>query len=662
MGARLDTDFSGDGISWSTGLLARPSDALSLGLRGDFPSSASASFTGGAGLRPLAAAGLRGELLEIGLDAAFDEEGVGNPLISLRSEPIEGVSLRAGYSWDENSFTAGFALSLRNMQTGVSGNSPEEQRYFFRTAPRPLTEGTPGFKPRLIRYGFGGRVEELPAMVRAGGWFLGDRSLTMRDHVLRLEMLAGSPYVEGILFVDEHPAASLAEARELLDPLLRFRERGKRVVFYFETASAVDYLLAAASGAEIYLHPAGSIDLKGVAMTRIYLAGLFEDYGIRVENFRSHPYKSGYDIFSEESMRDEEREALEALVADAAASAGELLEMGRGGSLKKEASAVLAEGPYLLAGRALDAGLVDRIMHRSEFETEVPSDDLSMIPGSPLRRDWNDPRPVSIAIIILSGTIHGGEGLPGSSIGAETAVRSIRKAREARSVDAIVLRIDSGGGSLLASDRIAREVARTVSGDNAKPVIVSMGPVAASGAYYIASQADAIFAQPETITGSIGVVAVLPDISRLLEERNIRVESVGSSPDADFGAVYRPLSDREREMFEAKIADGYRMFTAAVAEGRGMELEEVEGLARGRVWSGREAQANGLIDRTGGVREAVEMAIELSGREGPAELADYSVPGFIIRIPFIRMPLPSGRMSVFGAEYIYSFTGSRLKM
>ncbi len=679
MGARLDTGFAGDGSSWSTGLLARPSDVLSIGLRGDFPAGGSVSFTGGAGLRPLAAAGLRGELLEIGLDAVFDEEGAGSPLISLRSEPVEGVSLSTGYRVDENMFTAGFSLSFRNMQTGVSaaehadapGEFPQEQRYFIRSAPRPLTEKSPGLRPRLVRYRFDGRVEELPAMVRAGGWFLGDRALTMREHVLRLEMLAESPYTGGIVFIDEHPAASIAEARELLEPLRRFRESGKRLIFYFETASAVDYLLAAAAGAEIYLHPSGSIDLKGISVSRTYLAGLFDDYGIRVENFRSHPYKNGYDIFSEERMSGAEREALEALVADAAVSAGELLEKGRGESLKKEASAVLAEGPYLLADRALDAGLVDRIMHRSAFESEVPSSELSALPGKPLRQDWSDPRPVSIAIIILSGTIHSGEGLPGNSIGAETAVRSIRKAREDRSIDAIVLRIDSGGGSLLASDRIAREVAAAVSGDDAKPLVVSMGPVAASGAYYIASLADVVFAQPETVTGSIGVVAVSPDISRLLEERNIRVESVGSSPEADFGAIYRPLSDREREMIEAKIADGYNMFTAAVAEGREMELEEVERLARGRVWSGREAFSNGLVDRLGGVRDAVEVAIELSGREGPAELADYSVPGFIIRIPFVRMPLSTGLFSAFGADYphlfkgngyLYSFTGTRLKM
>jgi protease IV len=227
---------------------------------------------------------------------------------------------------------------------------------------------------------------------------------------------------------------------------------------------------------------------------------------------------------------------------------------------------------------------------------------------------------------------------PGTSIGAETAVRAIRRAAESREVDAIVLRINSGGGSLLASDRISREVEKIVSDEGSKPLLVSMGDAAASGGYYIASHADEIFVYPETLTGSIGVVTILPDISELLSEKRVRVDSVKNHRTADFGAIYRQALPEEQQMLRDKIAEGYELFVDTAARGRGMEADELELLARGRVWTGSDALKNGLADSEGGldaaVKRAAELAVQRTGKKGPVVYADYTIPDRIIRLPF----------------------------
>ncbi|ADK83095.1 signal peptide peptidase SppA [Sediminispirochaeta smaragdinae] len=643
MGALLETDFGSSAPSWTGGLLLRPSDGFGFGLRGDIPSSGSSSATAGVAFRPLALIGGSASFLGLGFDLTVDDSGISDPLFSLRSEPIEGLELHASYDLESETVRLGASLALYSTQVGGTMRNTDddplsagkESSLFVRIASDALSRPRLTDNDTIVRYRFGGPVREVPSVVRFGRRLLGDDSITLREHIRSLNELADDPLVDGIIFVNEHPASSLSVARELLVPLKHFREKGKKVMFYFDTADTDDYLLAAACGAEIYLHPEGSVDLKGVSVTRSYFATFLDTYGIKFENFRSHPYKSGFDTFTEGGMREPEREELTVLVADMERAVAQLLQEGRGDRLAGDAGKILAGGPYLRASRALDAGLIDKLLYRDEIEDAMDVVETYELPAKSVRRDWNDPRPLTIAIINLTGNIHSGEGVPGESVGADTTVRSITLAREDDSIDAIVLRINSGGGGLLASDSIARAVSRTVSGENAKPVVVSMGSMAASGAYYIAARANVVFAYPETMTGSIGVVAITPDISRLLEEHKIAVETVKQSPEADFGSPYRPLLAEEREKIKAMIASGYDHFVENVADGRDMKRENVERIAQGRVWSGSAAQEKGLVDEIGGMDAAVKRAAELSGRQGAIELADYTIPERILRLPFL---------------------------
>jgi protease IV len=658
-GLLVSADFSGGEYMWSGGLLYRPSDMISFGMRGDYPSdeNRAPSLTGGVALRPFAVfsdLGIEASVLTFSMDWKFESGAVSEPFLTVHSELIPGLLLSGSWDFAGDNFSAGLTLSFLSAQSGIETAVPQEAplafsgrtRIFGRIASVPINRPQAVLEPVLVRYRFNGPVVEVPQLMRAGDFFFGG-GMSLQNHVSLLTELAEDPLVSGIVFIDENPALTPSVVRELLPPLLRFRDAGKKVIFYLETAGAADYLLAAASGAEIYLHPAGIVDFKGVSAARTYFGAFLGSWGIDIENYRSHDYKTAWDTLTEEGMRDSEREVLTDLVDKVENAFVNLLVQGRGDRLTGEPQELMGQGPWLIASNALEAGLVDHLLSRGEFEELMSGErnkdmiDIDRLPGQALRQDWSDPRPVTIAVIHLAGSIHTGEGVPGTSIGAETAVRAIRRAAESREVDAIVLRINSGGGSLLASDRISREVEKIVSGENSRPLLVSMGDAAASGGYYIASHADEIFVYPETVTGSIGVVTILPDISGLLSEKRVRVDSVKNHPTADFGAIYRRALPEEHQMLKEKITEGYQLFVDTAARGRGMEVEELELLARGRVWTGSDALENGLADFEGGldtaVKRAAELAVQSTGKKGPVVYADYTIPDRVIRLPFRRI-------------------------
>jgi protease-4 len=315
-------------------------------------------------------------------------------------------------------------------------------------------------------------------------------------------------------------------------------------------------------------------------------------------------------------MPPEEREALEALLDDQYGTLLRMIEDGRGERLAAPADSIVADGPYLVAERAVDAGLVDRLLYADEIEDRL--DELQrgariaeVSARDQIRYEWSRNPAPRVAVIYATGNIVRGEGQPGRIIGSETMARAIREARENGRIDGIILRVSSGGGSSLGSAVIAREIELTTTGEDPKPVVVSMADSAASGGYYISAPADRVVAHPVTVTGSIGVIVLLPNIEGLSEKYGVNWDTVRTTDTADLGALYRGLTEEERALIQNSIDEQYDRFVSFVAENRGMSAGEVERIARGRIWSGEAAMERGLVDRLGGFETSIDVMQEL---------------------------------------------------
>ena len=416
-----------------------------------------------------------------------------------------------------------------------------------------------------------------------------------------------------------------------------FRDSGKWVVAWSEQMSLRALYLASAAN-EVYLQPNGYLDFSGMRLQTTYFTGMLEKLGVDVTVLRGpdNTYKSAVEPFIRKDMSPENRQQMQALLDDMWDEMRGSIAAGR--SIEPALLDSIAGG--LLVRRAEDAvryGLVDGVKHRDEVEalldTKVGATanlvDLStyVLPERffgfsmeelagfefPEKADADTAaRPLggNVAIVYAVGPIESGEG-SNTVIGSETLAAALRDARRAPDVKAVVLRVNSPGGSALASDVIAREV--ELLRKEGKKVVVSMGDLAASGGYYISAHADKIYANATTLTGSIGVFGMIPNAQKLLNEKmGLTFDEVATHPEAGMG-IDRPLTPRQLEAINAGIADIYADFTSLVARGRNLPLDSVEVIARGRVWTGRDALEVGLVDEIGDFEDAVAAAAELAG-------------------------------------------------
>ena len=416
-----------------------------------------------------------------------------------------------------------------------------------------------------------------------------------------------------------------------------FRDSGKWVVAWSEQMSLRALYLASAAN-EVYLQPNGYLEFSGMRLQTTYFTGMLEKLGVDVTVLRGpdNTYKSAVEPFIRKDMSPENRQQMQALLDDVWDEMRGSIAAGR--SIEPALLDSIAGG--LLVRRAEDAvryGLVDGVKHRDEVEalldTKVGATanlvDLStyVLPEQffgfsmeelagfefPEKAEADTAaRPLggNVAIVYAVGPIESGEG-SNTVIGSETLAAALRDARRAPDVKAVVLRVNSPGGSALASDVIAREV--ELLRKEGKKVVVSMGDLAASGGYYISAHADKIFANATTLTGSIGVFGMIPNAQKLLNEKmGLTFDEVATHAEAGMG-IDRPLSPRQLEAINAGIADIYADFTSLVARGRNLPLDSVEVIARGRVWTGRDALEVGLVDAIGDFEDAVAAAAELAG-------------------------------------------------
>ena len=468
------------------------------------------------------------------------------------------------------------------------------------------------------------------AIAQASGGRDAGREIQLRDVVQALEIAKDDDHIgRVVLRADGFRVAGFAAMRELGAALRDFRASGKPVVAYGTMMEQKGYYLAAQAD-QVYLDPDGGILIEGLGRYRLYYRqGLQDKLGVDVHLFRVGEYKSAAEPYILDAASPESREAdlfwmndlWQRYLADVAQA--RKLPVAQLTTMVNDLPARVHAANGDLAQLALDAGLVDGLKTREEFEAMVGKQgawdedahsfrQVGLYPYLLQRRTGRGgllDRRGEVAVVVAQGEITDGDQPPGT-VGGESTSALIRQAREDDHVKALVLRVDSPGGGVMPSELIRREVALTRAAG--KPVVVSMGNVAASGGYWISMNADRILADPSTITGSIGIFGLWMSAPRALDKIGVHSDGVGTTPLAGAFDPTRPLDPNVGTVIQSVIEHGYSQFIGKVARARDSEPAKVDAIARGRVWSGAQAKERGLVDELGGLREAQAEAARLA--------------------------------------------------
>lgn len=459
------------------------------------------------------------------------------------------------------------------------------------------------------------------------------------DDILRnIRTAADDPRIEGIFLDFSNVPAGMASLEEIRLELLKFKESEKWIMAYSEYYSQKGYYIASVAD-EIYLYPEGGLDWKGLGGELYFLKGFFEKTNIEMQVIRgsNNRFKSAVEPYMYDKMSSANREQTMTYLDAIWGKMLQGISESRGiaaADLNEMADSMYIRNPH----DALEYKLVDGLKYRDEIiaaleeKLSIEGDDkvnyISMTKYTNAK-PWTNAEGESydagygdrekIAVIYAIGGIESGNG-DDETIGSERISKAIRKARLDSSVKAIVLRVNSPGGSALASDVIWRE---TILAKEAKPFIVSMGDVAASGGYYIACGADKIYAHPNTITGSIGVFGVLPNTEKMFNDHlGVTFDRVATNQYANLGSMNSSLTDDEYAIIQEGVDDVYLTFKTRVSEGRGMTVDEVDSIGQGRVWAGTDALRIGLVDELGSLKDACGAAAEM------AEVEDYRIVSY----------------------------------
>ncbi|MBT4345489.1 MAG: signal peptide peptidase SppA [Flavobacteriales bacterium] len=415
--------------------------------------------------------------------------------------------------------------------------------------------------------------------------------------------------------------AGLSQTEEIRNKLLEFKKTGKRIISYSEVYSQLSYYLSSISNS-IYLNPEGVIDLKGLSASPMFYKGLLEKLDIDMQIIRHGKFKSAVEPFTLTEMSAENRKQMSLFLNSIADNLMDSIANQRGltiSEVQNHANQLSLEN----AKSCIELNYVDALMYQDQVNDSLlslsQSEKLNIISinkYSSVKVNTKDISRNKIAIIYATGSISSGKGSE-SSIGSETTAKAIKDAREDKNVKGIVFRINSGGGSALASDVIWRE---TILTKEAKiPFVVSMGDYAASGGYYIACAADSIVANPTTLTGSIGVFGMIPNLQNFYKNKlGITIDTANTNKYADMG-INRPLTNYEKRKIQKSIANVYETFISHVSEGRNISKSSVDEIGQGRIWTGYDAKRIGLIDTYGGIEKAIDIASTL------ANIDDYRI-------------------------------------
>ncbi len=553
-----------------------------------------------------------------------------------------------------------------------------------------VADDKPVSTPIVLDITLKGGLTEEPAPVGMDGASIRD---TIKGVVDRIAKAQADPNVKGLVVRIHDLSLGMAKGYELRQAITRFRESGKKAYAFMESAENADYLVASAAD-EIVMPESGWVMIKGLAAEVTFYKGLFDKLGIKADWMQVGEFKSFGEPYTRTTMSPAFREEIGALLGDSYAMMAEAIAKRQGISIA-DAKAIIDGGPYSPAA-AKSLGLINRIGYADTIEGEVAKSigiaaikldpkygkkaetvDLSGIAGmmkmiqmlsgeGPKKAESKNAK---IALIYCSGSIMTGKStsslLGESTMGSETVVQHLRQAEKDKTVKAIVLRVDSPGGSALASDLIWREVVRID-----KPIIASMSDVAASGGYYISMGADKIYAEPGTLTGSIGVTGGKFVVSGLMDKLGVTTDTITVGKNGTLNSINQPFSETERAAMKKLMDDTYHQFVSKAAEGRKMTFDQLDKLAGGRVYTGRQAQKLGLVDEIGTLDDALAFAKRsasirdeetpellilpkaqgfLEALVGPLEDRDVFAPKIRMTLPFADLTRPIlARLDVFG--------------
>lgn len=450
------------------------------------------------------------------------------------------------------------------------------------------------------------------------------KTLGLNEILANINDAKSDDRIKGIYLDVSSLSSGMATIEEVRSALIDFKKSGKFIIAYSEVYSQGAYYLATVAD-KIYLNPEGMIDFRGLNSEIMFFKGALEKLDIEAQIIKVGTYKSAVEPFILDKMSEPNKQQVTSFLGSMYDHI--LSEISKSRKISKESLFSMADSAKIRAPKdALSFKMVDGLMYKDEVldelkkltKTDHKKDIKSVSLEEYTAKEGADEESSKnrIAVIYANGEIMSGEG-DDETIGSERISRAIRKARTDDKVKAIVLRINSPGGSALASDVIWRE---TVLAKKSKPVIVSMGDLAASGGYYIACAADSIFAQPNTITGSIGVFGIIPNMQKFFNNKlGITFDGVKTGQYADLGSISRPLTEGEKMIIQLEVNKTYDTFTKKVADGRKKSQTYINSIGQGRVWSGTEALKIGLVDRLGSIDDAIASAAK------KAKIKDFKI-------------------------------------
>uniref|UniRef100_UPI0040272C16 signal peptide peptidase SppA n=1 Tax=Bacteroides stercoris TaxID=46506 RepID=UPI0040272C16 len=443
--------------------------------------------------------------------------------------------------------------------------------------------------------------------------------------------------IKGIYIQATSLGAGFASLEEIRNALKDFKESGKFVVAYGDAYTQGLYYLSSVAD-KVLLNPQGMLEWRGLAATPMFFKDLLEKVGVEMQVFKVGTYKSAVEPFISTEMSAANREQINVYLSSIWGQITSAVAESRNLSveaLNKEADRMLMFYP---AEESVKNGLVDTLIYKNDVRdylknlAGIDKDDNMPVLGiqDMINVKKNVPRDKSgnvIAVYYAYGEIDGGSSAStDEGINSEKVIKDLRKLKDNENVKAVVLRVNSPGGSAYGSEQIWYAVNQL---KKEKPVIVSMGDYAASGGYYISCNADTIVAEPTTLTGSIGIFGMMPNAKGLTEKLGVSFDVVKTNPYADFGNLTRPMNDGEKGLMQMYVNNGYELFLTRCSDGRGISMEELDKIAQGRVWTGSTAKELGLVDELGGLDKALEIAIAKAGVDAYTVMSYPKKEGFL---------------------------------
>ncbi|MGB9720450.1 MAG: signal peptide peptidase SppA [bacterium] len=642
--SKSDTNILHQPNIWRFGCLNRPVKFVSLGLVGSFASS-KGDREGylDVGFRPLG-----NEKITLFADYALHKgtKMKDSPWSTgIAIEPFSGIRITARY-FNDRSFTTGINLSFGRLGVTNQLHFDTEQKHIFNTYGIRLGGYDRNILRPIIEYRRNYLELELNGTIDYQRYLLFDKSITLLSLLRTIDIAKNDPTISGIALnlsgIDVNPEMGW----ELREKLSDFKSQGKHIVVYIDEVEIFTYHLASVAD-RIVLDPEGTINLPGTLMGRMFFKGALDKLGIGVDEWRFFKYKSAAETFSRESMSEPDREQRQAMVDDFYNTVKHDICKSRNFT-PEQFDYLVNEECIFLSKDALENKLVDTLGRWEEVKETVRAlkgrkkkfVSASTMDYNQLPKDnyWGE-RP---KIAIIYGL---GECAMDTGIKARSLVKDIEWVTEKKDILAVVFRVDSPGGSALASDIVAEAIKKC---QKKKPVIVTQGTVAGSGGYWLSMYGDTIVASPLTITGSIGVIGVWLYNKGLKEKIGLSTDfvKVGEHADLGFGFVFpfigqlpdRNLSEDEKQKMEVLIKSSYAEFVAKVAEGRSKKSEQIEEIAQGRVWSGTRGKEIGLVDTLGGLETAIMIAKERAGIAKEAEITIIELPKPQLFAPDIFQP------------------------